>query len=145
MPIENNWHTCTQCGTRFERSAYKVRGRPFCSTPCYRLAGPQRLSTVDRLWSHVSKTGCCWLWLGATHGDGYGKLVVGKRYRLAHQVAYEVTYGPIPTERIVLHRCDVKRCVRPDHLELGTKTQNSIDYYARRHQPACCASPVIWF
>lgn len=144
MHSKRTWHTCTQCGIRFLRRADAVLGRPFCSTACYRIVGPLRDSTVDRLWSHVYKSPCCWLWFTGTSPEGYGKLKVGKRYRLAHQIAYEVTYGPIPADRIVMHRCDVPRCARPDHLELGTKSQNTKDWHARRHQPACCASPVIW-
>lgn len=145
MPVQRSWFTCTQCSVRFERLPYKVRGRPFCSTACYRIAGPLRDSTVDRLWSRVCKTGCCWLWFGAQRRDGYGKLTVAKRYRLAHTVAYEVAYGSIPSDKIVTHTCDVKLCVRPDHLGLGTKATNSQDWHDRgRLGPGCCAAPMTW-
>lgn len=144
MQTQANWHTCTVCGVGFKRAAYKIRGRPFCSIACYRIAGPLRQSTVDRFWERVCKTACCWLWFGTQHNSGYGKLMVSRRYRLAHQVAYEVTYGPIPNTKIITHRCDVKLCVRPDHLELGTKATNTRDWYERRHQPGCCAPDITW-
>lgn len=145
MQSQRTWHTCTQCGTQFERNAKLIRGRPFCSTPCYRLAGPLRVSTLERFWTRVSKTGCCWLWFGTPHKSGYGKLMVGKRYRLAHQIAYELTHGAIPDDKIITHDCDVKLCVRPDHLRLGTKSSNMFERYERRDVAPCCGGPVIWF
>ena len=92
----------------------------------------------------MCKTDCCWLWFGSSHSSGYGKLMVSKRYRLAHQVAYEVAVGPIPDGKIITHDCDVKLCVRPDHLRVGTKTSNLLERYARRGETACCDTTITW-
>lgn len=143
-PKDRSVFTCTQCGTQFRRAPDKIRGRPFCSMACYRIAGPLRESTVDRLWSHVCKTACCWIWYAGRTPDGYGKLMVSRRYRLAHQVSYELAYGSIPADKIVLHQCDVPCCVRPDHLTLGTKSQNTLEWHQRRNQTKCCETRVIW-
>ena len=79
----------------------------------------------------------CWEWIGFIHPRGYGQFGVwteGKTYR-AHKFAYERLVGPIPDGMIVRHKCDVKICVRPDHLELGTQADNMRDCLERgRHQ-----------
>lgn len=49
----------------------------------------------------------------------------------AHRVAWDLTYGPIPDGMLVLHRCDNPSCVRPDHLFLGTQTDNMLDRKAK--------------
>jgi hypothetical protein len=47
--------------------------------------------------------------------------------RRAHRIAWELVYGPIPSGLKCLHRCDNPSCVRPDHLFLGTVTDNAED------------------
>lgn len=70
----------------------------------------------------------CVLWRGGTNKpNGYGRLTRNGRRVLAHRDAYEKTYGPIPDGLVVRHRCDVKRCINPDHLEIGTVEDNNRD------------------
>jgi hypothetical protein len=88
--------------------------------------GPMPLD--QRFWARVEKSDGCWLWIGADFKQGYGGIsVYGRDMQLAHRVSWELTNGPIPEGMWVLHKCDVRRCVRPDHLYLGTVTENARD------------------
>jgi hypothetical protein len=81
-------------------------------------------SMGERFWRHVDQTsGECWLWTGATSG-GYGSLRHLRKSRRAHRISWEIHRGLIPAGLLVLHSCDVKRCVNPAHLSLGTDQQN---------------------
>jgi len=74
----------------------------------------------------VIKTEDCWEWNGANDGR-YGIVWLNGRNHKAHRVAYVLAYGQIPNDLMVLHHCDNPRCVRPDHLFLGTQSDNLID------------------
>ena len=85
---------------------------------------------AERFWAKVQKTDTCWLWTAHITTQGYGQISEGGdhgRRRLAHRVAYELAYGPIPAGLQVCHHCDVRTCVRPDHLFLGTAYDNIRD------------------
>jgi hypothetical protein len=68
----------------------------------------------------------CWIWVGSGC-NGYGHIWISGRCRRAHQVSWEIHHGPIPDGLYVCHRCDVKLCVNPDHLFLGTHQDNMND------------------
>ena len=74
----------------------------------------------------------CWLWIGHCKSNGYGQ--AGSRKtddRFAHRESWRLHKGPIPNGLHVLHRCDVRCCVNPDHLFLGTPTDNMKDCSAK--------------
>ena len=56
----------------------------------------------------------------------------GERRIKAHRVSYEYHKGKIPDGLIVRHKCDVRCCVNPDHLEIGTHQDNSDDMVKRQ-------------
>lgn len=96
--------------------------------------GPKPKPIAERFWPKVNKTETCWLWTGAT-STGYGAIGVGGKYggfAYAHRLSWEWANGPIPDDQCVLHHCDVRNCVRPDHLFLGTKADNCADMSAKR-------------
>lgn len=88
----------------------------------------------DRFWDKVNKTAGCWLWIGGKGGQaGYGQIRLGsvvdgtRRHVYSHRLSYEMHYGPIPKGMFVLHKCDSPSCVRPDHLFLGSHSENMAD------------------
>lgn len=91
---------------------------------------------TDRFWSKVDQSGDCWEWTAAANRQGYGKFKA-RSYVLvpAHRHSWELANGPIPAGMYVCHRCDNPRCVRPDHLFLGTHQDNVTDMMAKgRHR-----------
>lgn len=98
-----------------------------------------RPSPTGRFWAKVDKNGpvvrpelgSCWVWTAALLQDGYGAFRLNDRQRRAHTVSYEWFVGPIPEGLLVLHRCDVRRCVRPSHLHTNTQKINIEEAVAR--------------
>lgn len=90
-----------------------------------------------RFWSKVRITDGCWEWTATRNAHGYGTITVGGTKRLAHRIAWEITFGPLMDQRHVLHHCDNPPCVRPDHLFRGTQADNLRDMFGKgRGRPA---------
>jgi len=70
------------------------------------------------------------LWTAAVR-SGYGVFSVKRVPTYAHRISFELEHGPIGDSH-VLHRCDVKLCVNPDHLFLGTHQDNMQDMVLKR-------------
>ena len=83
-------------------------------------------------------TESCWEWGGSRYHDGYGRIYDPNVQKSvpAHRFFFEKLVGPIPKDRLVLHRCDNRSCVRPDHLFLGDYKDNTQDMMLKgRHNP----------
>jgi HNH endonuclease len=95
---------------------------------------PRHRPLTERFWEKVEKTDDCWLWLGNLNGNGYGytKLEApSRRNELAHRISWTLHFGPIPEGLFVCHHCDTPPCVRPDHLFLGTHSDNMKDMWRK--------------
>ena len=88
----------------------------------------------EYLRSRTITEGDCWVWIGATMNTGYGAFNYRGTVFLAHRKAYECFVGPIPTGLHVLHKCDNRACINPNHLYAGTDLDNSRDKIARDRQ-----------
>jgi hypothetical protein len=76
----------------------------------------------------------CRLWLGVPHHNGYGNMRFDGRWDHVHRWAYQAFIGPIEEGKYVLHSCDVKICIRPEHLFLGTAQDNMTDKVSKGRQ-----------
>ncbi len=86
----------------------------------------------ERFWANVHRTETCWLWTGPTQSEGrYGMIWKNGRNRRAHHIAWELENGAIPDGLCVCHHCDVTLCVRPAHLFVGTRKDNTQDAKAK--------------
>lgn len=98
--------------------------------------GRPKAPVSDRFFAKVDTSGECWLWTGSLLGNGYGRFRLPDRTVSAHRIAWELAFGQIPEGLQVLHDCDVnyeigdityRRCVRPEHLFVGTSADNQED------------------
>lgn len=88
------------------------------------------MTNKERFWSKVDFSYECWVWTG-TKAGGYGRFYLNRRMMPAHRYSWTETSGPIPDGLMVLHKCDNPSCVRPDHLFLGTQSDNMLDASAK--------------
>ncbi len=88
---------------------------------------------MDEFWTKVERTESCWIWQGAMWRNGYGRFKDGPMM-YAHRASYIITHGGIPYGLQILHRCDNRACVNPDHLFLGTQRDNMRDMVAKGRQ-----------
>ena len=100
---------------------------------------------IVKFWSKVNKNGSipkhrpelgpCWEWLAGLFSTGYGTFEHGEKGNhkplKAHRVSWEIANDEIPNSLWVLHECDNRKCVNPNHLFLGTRTDNVRDMWAK--------------
>ena len=88
------------------------------------------LTVEERFWKYVKKTPDCWEWVGSKM-QNYGMLNVGGKPKLASRLSWEIHYGPIPANKMVLHKCDNPSCTNPEHLYIGNQFNNMADMWNR--------------
>jgi len=84
---------------------------------------------MNKFWEKVDKTdpSGCWIWTGARSSAGYGQIRIQHRLYYAHRLMWIIMRGVIPYGLEILHKCDNPWCVNPDHLFIGSQSDNIID------------------
>ena len=94
-------------------------------------------SEVDRFWAKVRRgeRAICWTWMGALNSSGYGVFGSGGKLVLAHRYSYRQANPTASIDgQLVMHSCDNRRCVNPDHLSIGNSQDNVQDMHAKGRQ-----------
>jgi len=102
-------------------------GLPTGSLRGYSTPMRPRVPMEQRFWNRVEKTDGCW---NIPTGGWRPRICLPGRNGVpitASRYAYELLVGPVPSGMWVLHTCDNGNCVRPEHLYLGTQTENEKD------------------
>lgn len=137
----------TELATYSSRQRHCVRGKPLRFIQGHHKIfvnqhSVSRLPFPENFWYHVDKKGDdeCWEWNGQRQNPhkgknndwgNYGLFYYKDKTRKAHQVSYELAHGEIPDGMFVLHKCDNPPCVNPNHLFLGTTTDNMKDMVSK--------------
>jgi hypothetical protein len=90
----------------------------------------EKLKTIQKRFEakfEKGGSGDCWEWTACKNRNGYGTFKLSGRRQSAHRVSYQLYVEEIPDGLHVLHRCDNPGCVRPEHLFIGTHTDNMRD------------------
>lgn len=85
------------------------------------------MSTHKEITWEADKNGChiCTSHRPGTHG--YPQIRLNRKKTTINRVAFVKAFGPIPEGLHVLHKCDVRMCINPEHLFLGTQVDNMKD------------------
>lgn len=91
--------------------------------------GPDMLEWFQKtFWRNVIRLPHgCWIWTGRLDSHGYGQYQFKGTTWRAHRFSYLLTYGRIPDQKMVCHKCNHPRCVNPFHLYTGTAKDNAAD------------------
>ena len=82
----------------------------------------------------------CWLWCASKDQNGYGMFYLAPHVTKASRASWVLYRGEIPEGMFVCHKCDTPSCVNPDHLFLGTQSDNMNDCIAKGRNVPCHGS-----
>jgi hypothetical protein len=82
----------------------------------------------------IKKTPSCWIWIGLLSPQGYGRIKIRQKQKVASRLSWEIHYGEIPKGMIICHKCDNPACVNPEHLFIGRHKDNTHDMIRKKRK-----------
>lgn len=123
---------CEDCRKKYLQLMQKERSRkkcPVCGVEHNEIC--KECCTRCKILNRYETKNGCWEWQGKIGANGYGILNIrenGKKMDiLTHRESYRIFKGEIPDGMYVLHKCDNRSCINPDHLWVGTGKENVQD------------------
>lgn len=133
--MEERFVCCIVCGEKIfqKRNRKSISKRLVCNANCRASLNKSRnLESFSEKYT-ISPSGC-WEWQCYIDPLGYSRIYLnGKQYR-GHRYTWELYNGEIPEGMNVLHKCDNRKCINPDHLFLGTQKDNVRDMISKNRQ-----------
>lgn len=90
---------------------------------------------INKIFTKIQKTTSCWLWTGACDINGYGIFNMYNKCWRVHRLSYIIHYGNFNQKMCILHKCDIRNCVNPNHLFIGTRQDNHRDMHNKNRYP----------
>ena len=92
---------------------------------------PIKIPLQARFWSKSKKKNSCLEWTATLFPNGYPQFWLNGTFVYGHRLAYKLAYGSIPKGMCVCHKCDNKKCIYPNHLFLGSISDNTKDAFKK--------------
>ena len=103
------------------------------NTNCFSIGnGKNKLRFLNKL----EKSDGCWIWKGSKDKRGYGVISINSKTVKVPRLSWSIYNGKIPTGKIICHKCDNPPCVNPEHLFLGTWSDNMQDMKKKKRNLA---------
>lgn len=121
--------TCERCEGAFWSVPSQFKYTRFCAKDC------RHLPWEERLWENVvpgANPDDCWTFKLVANSEGYPYLKKDGKEERVSRLMWELHNGPIPEEFVIRHTCDNTKCINPDHLLVGTQSQNIQDCVKRK-------------
>ena len=94
----------------------------------------QRPSPIEKVITHSQTIGDCRVWMN-TIQNGYGLIHINGKHRRAHRWLYEFFNGKVSRKLDIDHLCSNRRCIKLEHLEPVTRSENVQRTYDRGLRP----------
>jgi len=131
MSTSSHWRCKCDCGNDkiTKISSLNSGGCSSCGCLQKEVSGLKQTPILERFYKYVLIIPMtdCHFWIGSVDRNGYGIVSYNRKSTRTHRVSYTIYRGEIPNGLHVLHNCDNRLCVNPDHLRLGTNTDNIRD------------------